>query len=767
MAVRTRPGSLAGTSVGAAGVAQAAAPTRRPLDASQVLAAFGGRIEPVRPTLLYRLWILIVAAVMVLLPVAYIAIIGLVAMAVIWHAVHNVSIFQHVRGANAVKIAAVVYAAPLIAGGVVVALLIKPLFARPARGPRARVLDPGEEPLLYAFVDGVCASVGAPRPARIEVNCQVNASAHRAGGLLGVLGGKLVLTIGLPFAAGVSLKQFAGVLAHEFGHFSQGAGMRLSALIRRINYWFARVVYERDEWDASLERWSSNGEWLVMLVVAVAKLAVWLTRRVLWVLMMFGHTVSGFLSRQMEFDADRYEARMVGGACFAETMWRFREMSLAESGAHADLSSSWREHRLPDNFPKLVMANIPQVPQEVLAQFRHQMETAAGGLFDTHPCDKDRIARARREAPGDGIFHLEGPATDVFRDFDALAKAASFEMYRESLGPSLSREQLYDVSELVETQAAAQEGSQAAERFFLKALDVVRRLPMPAAYPSAPADLSATRRSLAEAREAQQSAREFYVTTSQRFRELEGRLENAELALALLKADVKIQASDFGLKAATEASAESARNQAAADLQRLEESEPADPFARAATGRLAAALGLLETDEIAGRVPDGPARRAEAHALYPCARHLAERVMPQLYRMARSRAVLLRAVQVYEAGKNPKDQRRINAVLRTAADLRDVLEETRWKVGDGIAYPFEHAQEGIALGAFAFSAVVPGKQDIGGLVEVSGEVLQRLAGLYYRTLGRLALAAEAVEQVLGLPPIVVEDTATPSAAVPG
>ena len=40
-------------------------PTRTPV---QILAAFRGEIRPVRPTLLYRLWILIVAAVMVLLP---------------------------------------------------------------------------------------------------------------------------------------------------------------------------------------------------------------------------------------------------------------------------------------------------------------------------------------------------------------------------------------------------------------------------------------------------------------------------------------------------------------------------------------------------------------------------------------------------------------------------------------------------------------------------------------------------------------------------
>ena len=115
---------------------------RKTLDPRRVLAAFGGRIEPVRPTLLYRLWILIVAAVMVTLPLVYVAIIGLVVAAVAYHAIHNVSIFSAVRGGHALKFAAVVYIAPLVAGAMVVVLMIKPLFARPARGPKSRGSTP-------------------------------------------------------------------------------------------------------------------------------------------------------------------------------------------------------------------------------------------------------------------------------------------------------------------------------------------------------------------------------------------------------------------------------------------------------------------------------------------------------------------------------------------------------------------------------------------------------------------------------------------------
>ncbi len=91
-------------------------------------------------------------------------------------------------------------------------------------------------------------------------------------------------------------------------------------------------------------------------------------------------------------------------------------------------------------------------------------------------------------------------------------------------------------------------------------------------------------------------------------------------------------------------------------------------------------------------------------------------------------------------------------MLRTASALRDRLEETRWKVGDAINYPFEHADEEITLGKFAFPPLIPAKEDVGGLLEASGEAIDRLARLHGRALGRLVLAAEEVEKRAGSAP---------------
>jgi hypothetical protein len=232
---------------------------------------------------------------------------------------------------------------------------------------------------------------------------------------------------------------------------------------------------------------SASSSGYVVALAGLARLAVCLARRVLWLLMYAGHLASSFLLRQMEYDADCYEARLVGAETFAQTFWRIHEMALAQNGAYADLRSSWQERRMPDNFPKLVLANVPQIPKEVLVSYRADVAKASTGLFDTHPCDKDRIARAQAAAPAEGVFHLDGPATDVFGNFDALAQAASLDMYRSLVGPEITQHQLFAVSELVASQTVVQEGYAASERF--EGSDAAgRRLgPRPGPEPAPPA----------------------------------------------------------------------------------------------------------------------------------------------------------------------------------------------------------------------------------------------------------------------------------------
>ena len=108
--------------------------------------------------------------------------------------------------------------------------------------------------------------------------------------------------------------------------------MRLTYVIRNINFWFARVVYERDAWDVQLEESARNSDFRIALVLHATRFCVWLTRRILWVLMHIGNAISCFMLRQMEYDADSYEAKLAGSDAFESTAARLQILNVATSG---------------------------------------------------------------------------------------------------------------------------------------------------------------------------------------------------------------------------------------------------------------------------------------------------------------------------------------------------------------------------------------------------------------------------------------------------
>ena len=187
---------------------------------------------------------------MALLPVMYVAFVAAVACGLVFYTGFVMpSLLTHVpRGRVAVIFLGLIFA-PVIAGAVMVVFLIKPLFFRIRDERRRRSLTRSAQPLLFELVDRICEATGAPIPQRIDVDYQVNASAQPLGGIWSVATGKMVLTIGIPLIAGMSARQLAGVLAHEFGHFSQKIGMGASLIIRKVKFWFLRVVYQRDTLD--------------------------------------------------------------------------------------------------------------------------------------------------------------------------------------------------------------------------------------------------------------------------------------------------------------------------------------------------------------------------------------------------------------------------------------------------------------------------------------------------------------------------------------
>jgi len=383
---------------------------QKPLKLADIDKAFSGTIPKVELPNSYKAGIVAVGITMVLLPIIYIGLIAMLGYGVLSHSISNVSWIQSLG----YKFGFIAYITPIIVGLTVMLFMIKPLFARPAAAATTIKLDPLKEPIFFHFVNKIALAVGAPRPKQIEVDCQVNASASFRKGLFSFFGDDLVLTIGMPLLAGFNARQLAGVLAHEFGHFSQGVGMRFHYLTYKVNSWFFNAVYLRDSWDMRLEQEAEEADGWISVILNFARGGVWATRKVLYGFMMAGHAVSSYMLRQMEFDADRYEAHMAGSDQFKNTTLQLQRLGVAFQISHDQLVQAWEDKKLVDNLPRLIAHNATQLPDELDRALLNQMREAQTQVYDSHPSDNERIDNAMQQQ-AKGIFSLARQSQELFK----------------------------------------------------------------------------------------------------------------------------------------------------------------------------------------------------------------------------------------------------------------------------------------------------------------------------------------------------------------
>lgn len=448
-----------------------------PLSPAEIDRAFAGPIPPIPVTAGYRLRLLSVLAGLVLLQLLYLALITLVAGL-------GYLCLRYATGVISLRlwIGLFLYLAPPAAALVLLTFLLKPLIARPAPPPKALELDPEREPVLFAFVQRLCRTVGAPMPQVIRVNLQANAFAALRG-WRGMLAGTVELTIGLPLVRGLSLAGFTGVLAHEFGHFAQRAGLRSHFLIQSIQHWFARVVYERDSWDDWLEGLIQESEdTRITIVRQIARAGVWLGRWYLSKLMIAGQWVSAAFSRQMEFDADRYEAAVVGTAVFRETSLRLPELATAAELAWNTTQQNFNMGRLPDDVASLAEAHAAMLPPQQRRELHDAELKRTTERLSTHPATAERIASVERWGPP-GCFTLAGPATRLFQDLEEVSRQATRHHYELVLGDQFRAEKLFASATLVES--LQRDSIELQGMSELVGLDAIYWLNLPDEFPAA------------------------------------------------------------------------------------------------------------------------------------------------------------------------------------------------------------------------------------------------------------------------------------------
>ncbi len=707
-------------------------------------------IQPVPVAWSYRIGIALTSLFMIMLPLIYLGMIAGVGWMIYYHATNHTGMMsaasQATSGRNsgrAVIFAFLAYLTPIIAGVVLILFMLKPLFSKQSNDSGRRTLKPNEDPLLFEFVNRICAAVGSPRPRRIDIDCNINASASFGRGLLSMVGNDLVLTIGMPLVAGLTMRQFAGVLAHEFGHFSQGAGMRLSYLIRSISMWFTRVVYERDPWDDRLAEWSQSIDIRIGWVLYLTRLCVWLTRKVLWVLMLLGHLVSGYLLRQMEFDADRHEARLAGSRTFATTARQLAVLNIAHRGAISDLGSFYSEGRLGDNLPKMILLNTDQLPEKVHAKIDEMILESKTGLFDTHPADAERMTSAAQENT-EGIFQLRLPAAHLFKRFDFLSRAVTWDFYKEVFGEELKKSDIHPVDELMDRLKIQQAAWKAVRRYFQDHTSWYRPLPTPTVAWEVASDVPSTVQNLKRHRAKMLNLEDGYGKAWKIYADADTALIEIGLAEALLRAGIRVRSKDFSMSLTSQSEVQDAKDAEEMNQGRVE--AKLAPFEQVVADRLYAGLSLARTKTMAASLANGDFSVAEIDSLLEMFQHVNER-LGQLLMIRDSQITMGKLLSILS--HNNDNEKLIDHIRHSMQTLFEHITELRSSF-ESLPYPFDHVRADISVADFLLKEI-PDRENPVALYEAADAIGNALPPLQARVLGRLCQVAECVETHFGLP----------------
>jgi Zn-dependent protease with chaperone function len=250
----------------------------------------------------------------------------------------------------------------LLAVGATVVGLWRAIRTRP-EPMHGLVVTPQNAPELWQTVHALAAEVGTRSPDEIRLVPEVNAAVSEDTKLLGLIGGRRRLYLGMPLVQALSVDQLRSVVAHELGHYS-GRHTRLGAVAYRGRLAIGGTI-------SRIGRWNPVG----MVFRGYARLYL---------------LVDNAASRRQELDADRASVRVAGPEV---AMSALRELPVIDAawdfyfGRY--VASGWEAGYAPDDvfggFGQLVAAR-----GEALAELRDQEPEEHKSRWDTHPSTAER-----------------------------------------------------------------------------------------------------------------------------------------------------------------------------------------------------------------------------------------------------------------------------------------------------------------------------------------------------------------------------------------
>jgi Zn-dependent protease with chaperone function len=696
-------------------------------------------MPPVRLPAGYQLGLFWVAVAMVLLPLVYLGFIALVGwLDWIWATQGLDWFFPRIGGIRRVFWPLVIlYVVPLLVGFIRLLLMLKCFFSRWRTLEHAVPISHLDHPEVFRFLGQLCQRMGAPIPSRVDVGLGINASAGLRAGFASLFGNDIMLSFGLPLVAGMNCREFAAVLAHELGHFTQRSAMRFGFIIQTVHGWIYRAVYERDAFDDWLEE-ASNENAFNLVIFGCARAAIGLTRGLMWLLFVLSHALTSFMSRQMEFHADACATAVAGSDSFIAMLNKLCILHACSAQARIQLRNKVAP-KLPDDLSTYV-ANLAA---QCSGQTQGKVLTAAAKertrWFQSHPSDAERIQRAR-QAQLPGIIHESSPAATLFNDFQQLSRTLTLRSYQfRCRGRPIAPDRIFHVEAPVEDTVPDTAAEEAAIKSYFGGLGLFLRPIIPEAGARLSAGPAPAKRAQINAARAMLGQNSF-LSFREQLKELDARMLQALEANALLRAGMACDAKAFPLVEDSTAELSSFLDSIHKERQRL--GRELEPFEKAACQRLLSALSLVRTPAMAARLPNTESMQEEILELLHVFELLGT-VFPPLLELRQEFAVLQTLLDARSQNRSELVDAALSESTRRANEL---LAGIQAALGSA-AYPFNRAHGPISLLDYARAKRYDADPARMAQLEVQSH-LQMLFAFYYQVLGRLTTIAQLVETEL-------------------
>jgi hypothetical protein len=391
-----------------------AVPTTPTITAEQLAAAFTGQIELPKVSLGRRLGTWLVLVVLLLLVAVYFAILGGLGFGVYWLATHDFG----------TSIPSWVVSVAMAAAALLLLCLIRPLVMPRERPAEIVPLAADNQPLLADFIAKIAGHVHASPPAVMQAECSPRITLDSKG---------RTLSLGLPLVMNLTVDQLGGLIAAQLAQHRRGAGCGPANLIRSINGWMWRSVYQEDRFDRWITRANLRPGFHLGRLLLPLRAFSFLARVVLWIPMFIGNTVAASLARESELDADRTAARLIGGPAWTATIERVKVVAFTWEGILTELPFLYKEQQLPDSLPHFLaerMADVtPDLATTLLASVIKEEEIP----FDSRPSVADQSAAIAVE-PAAGVLACPLAAQGLVSDCGGLSRQVSWDYYTARFG---------------------------------------------------------------------------------------------------------------------------------------------------------------------------------------------------------------------------------------------------------------------------------------------------------------------------------------------